>query len=86
MSYEVGDKQISGLIKNFGKIGTSGSPQKFQGQFKVYSYGFLYKNIQLMDLFLTYLNSKRHQILLSFTIECLEKFKPLVDILYNQLT
>ena len=39
-----------------------------------------------MDLFLTYLNSKRHQILLSFTIECLEKFKPLVDILYNQLT
>jgi len=29
MSYEVGDKQISGLIKNFGKMGSSGSPQKF---------------------------------------------------------
>lgn len=31
MSYEIGDKHISGLIKNFGKMGSSGSPQKFQG-------------------------------------------------------
>jgi DNA integrity scanning protein DisA with diadenylate cyclase activity len=45
----------------------------------------LYKNLQLLDLFLTFLHNKRQQILLSFSLECLEKFKPLVDQLYQQL-
>jgi hypothetical protein len=67
--------------ENFGKIaGTTGIKQ-----IKIHSYGYLYKNLQLLDLFLTYLNSKRHLILQSFTLECLEKFKPVVDTLFSEL-
>ncbi len=88
MSYDSGD--LSGgaaFVRNFARMGGggSGSPIKNLSQFKIYSYGFLYKNLQLLDLFLTYLNSKRHQILQNFTIECLEKCKPVVDSLYNEL-
>jgi hypothetical protein len=80
---------MPGLIKSFTKTLGNYNPKlnqsgSLQHQFKVHSYGSLSKTIQLLDLFLMFLNQK-NQILLSFTLECLEKFKPLVDQLYQQL-
>jgi len=69
---------MSYLMRSFTKLGSKGQPQAF----KIYSYGFLFKTVQILDLFLTYLSSKRQQILLSFPTEIIEKFKPLVDTLY----
>lgn len=42
--------------------------------------------MSLLDLFLNFMSGKRQQILSSFTQECIEKCKPLVDLLYNQLS
>lgn len=66
------------LMRSFTKLGSKSQPHML----KIYSYGFLFKTVQILDLFLTYLSSKRQQILLSFPIEIIEKFKPLVDTLY----
>lgn len=69
------------------------SPLKFslkstttQSNFRVFSFGSLFKTVYLLDIFLCFLNNKRQQILLSFTVECLEKFKPLVDTFYQTLS
>jgi hypothetical protein len=69
---------MTNLVRSFTKLGSKSQPHAL----KIYSYGFLFKTVQILDLFLTYLSSKRQQILLSFPIEIIEKFKPLVDTLY----
>jgi hypothetical protein len=55
-------------------------------ELRVFSFGSLHKAVSLLDLFLNFMSGKRQQILSSFTQECLEKFKPLVDALYSQLS
>lgn len=55
-------------------------------ELRVLSYGSLHKAVSLLDLFLNFMSGKRQQILSSFTQECIEKCKPLVDVLYTQLT
>ena len=65
-------------MRSFTKMGSKSHSQTL----KLYSYGFLFKTLQILELFLTYLSSKRQQILASFTLEIIEKFKPLVDTQY----
>ena len=71
------------MAKGFSYLGGGSLSKQSQiHNFKVFSYGNLYKAIQLLEMFLNYMNNKSQLILSSFSIECLEKFKPLVDILY----
>eukprot|EP00347_Sterkiella_histriomuscorum_P022084 403331737 len=80
--YEYHIQETGGYAFSLGKQSSPG--RKSLSNFKIYSYGFLFKNIMILDLFLNFIG-KRQQILASFTQELLDKFRPLVDLLYAQL-
>ncbi|CDW88478.1 UNKNOWN [Stylonychia lemnae] len=82
--YEINIQETGGGFA-FG-ISKQNSPgRRTASNFRLYSYGYLFKNLLLLEQFLNFMQ-KRQQILGSFTQELLDKFRPLVDILHSQLS
>lgn len=58
LNFSEGGNVVGGIIKNFSTIGSSGAAGKnTTSQFKVYSFGILYKTINMLDTFLMHLNN-----------------------------